>query len=385
MPRTETSPGSSPLAENSREVEQLALPFASGDGRRRQLRGAPNAVLPAGAVEFGGAPAQSAAWPRLLAATLLLVVPWSCDRGNDAAPGFDGPWVLDGKAAPMGMEVQGAGTGSPAGSIVGAVGGRLQPFLDARVEDGRLTFRVARTFNSGTTVESSTVAWLEDGRLRGETIRGDRAGRISWTGRRPDEVTDTEDDSWTASEPVVLLDEVTSPSSQEGSAGLTAWHLPGNSDQAGWVIDDGVLRNVGSAADLRSRLEFWNFELGVEYRISSGGNSGIGLRGRYEVQILDDHDSEPSIHGNGAIYSRIAPSVVASRPHSEWQVFRIRLVGRTVTVVLNGTTIVDRKRIEGITAMARDARESKPGPILLQGDHGPVEFRRIVVTPLVRQ
>src|SRR5207248_3824638 len=124
------------------------------------------------------------------------------------------------------------------------------------------------------------------------------------------------------------------------------------------------------------------FALHVEYKIGAGSNSGIGLRGRYEVQIADDAGKQPSVHGNGAVYGRIAPVVNASKDPGEWQTFDIRLVGRQVTEYLNGIRIIDRQTIDGLTAIAIDANEADPGPILLQGDHGIVEFRKLVLYPL---
>ena len=91
----------------------------------------------------------------------------------------------------------------------------------------------------------------------------------------------------------------------------------------------------------------------------------------------------PNKHSNGALYARIAPSENASKPAGQWQTYDIRLVGRQVTVALNGKTVV-KGEIEGLTAIAGDSNEAAPGPIYLQGDHGPVEFRNIVVTPLVK-
>ena len=316
------------------------------------------------------------AGPRLLAALLAVAVlpTGSCGSGSEPHDyaRFNGHWVLEGDSAPMALEVRGAGTGELTGSIVGAVGGRLQPFLQSSVKKGRLSFRVARQFDSGAVVGSSTVAWFEGDRLHGETTREDTRGTRAWTGRRPDAVDATNDEHWVEQGPVILFD----------GSDLDAWHTGKPGHLEGWEVDAGVLRNVGRAENLTSNENFWNFALHVEYRVSEGGNSGIGLRGRYEVQIYDDFGEEPSIHGNGAVYSRLMPSVVASKPHSEWQAFDIRLVGRVVTVTLNGTTIIDGEVIEGLTAMALDADESDPGPILIQGDHGPIEFRMIVVTPL---
>ena len=307
---------------------------------------------------------------------VFLVTSNSCRPGAEAfdPARLDGRWVLEGESAPMAMEVSGAGTDQLAGSIVGAVGGRLQPFLEPEIREGRLLFRVAREFDSGATVGSNTVAWIDGDRLVGETVRDDREGKRVWAARRPDKVSDNEDGGWIEGSPVTLFD----------GSDLSEWHTERPGQVSGWIVDGGVIRNVGTASDLISNREFWNFLLHAEYQVSEGGNSGIGLRGRYEVQIHDDFGTETSVHGNGAVYSRIKPTLLASEPHTEWQTLDIRLVGRTVTVALNATTIIDRQEIEGLTAMARDARETLPGPILLQGDHGPIEFRRVVVTPLAR-
>ncbi|MFM7858964.1 MAG: family 16 glycoside hydrolase, partial [Flammeovirgaceae bacterium] len=65
----------------------------------------------------------------------------------------------------------------------------------------------------------------------------------------------------------------------------------------------------------------------------------------------------------------------------EWQSYDITLVGRTVTVVANGVTVICNQVIPGITGGAIDSHEDEPGPLFLQGDHGPIEYRNIVVTP----
>src|SRR6185503_18242356 len=111
---------------------------------------------------------------------------------------------------------------------------------------------------------------------------------------------------------------------------------------------------------------FWNFELHAEFRVVKESNSGIGLRGRYEIQILDNYGRKPDEHASGALYSRIVPSVNASKPAGEWQSFDIRLVGRQLTVVVNGTKVIDKGEVEGLTAMANNADEAEPGPITIQ-------------------
>ena len=144
------------------------------------------------------------------------------------------------------------------------------------------------------------------------------------------------------------------------------------------------MKNTAGANNLVSETKFWNYKLHVEFRLGAKTNGGIGLRGRYEVQVLEDFGRPPNTHSAGALYSRIAPSVNASLPPGQWQTYDITLIGRTVTVVFNGKTVIDKGEIEGLTAMANNADEGEPGPISLQGDHGPVEIRKLTVTPLSR-
>lgn len=87
-------------------------------------------------------------------------------------------------------------------------------------------------------------------------------------------------------------------------------------------------------------------------------------------------------HSAGGIYGRILPSTNASKAVGEWQTYDVRLVGRQVTVVSNGVTLIDKQDIEGLTAVAADPNEGEPGPLSLQGDHGTVNFKDIVLTPL---
>ena len=83
----------------------------------------------------------------------------------------------------------------------------------------------------------------------------------------------------------------------------------------------------------------------------------------------------------GGIYGFFAPSSKVSKGAGEWQTFDITLVGRVVTVIFNGERVIDRQTIPGITGGAIDSNEAEPGPILIQGDHGKIEFRKLIVTP----
>jgi hypothetical protein len=167
--------------------------------------------------------------------------------------------------------------------------------------------------------------------------------------------------------------------------GLNTWQTVGPVRTLGWMVKDGLLTNGLGNTNLISEEKFWNFVLDAECRVGRGANSGIGLRGRYEVRIADDADKPLSPQRSGAILGRIAPLQNASLPAGEWQTVSIRLVGRQVTVILNGARVIDRQMIEGPTAMALDTNEADPGPILLEGDHGPVAFRKIIVYPLVQR
>ena len=290
--------------------------------------------------------------------------------------GFNGEWAVEVKPPGRGamwLEIRGAGGDDIQGRFVGGVGGRSQPLLDAEIREGALRFRVERYFeHSQTWGTATTTARLAGDGMEGVTRRHG-GPEIRWSGRRPDVVSDHDDGSWKPAAPIILFD----------GGDLSLWRSTKGKDGQ-WVVLDGVLRNQGKAPNLVTVRKFLNFQLHVEFRVAAGSNSGIGLRSRYEVQILDDYGQPAGIHGNGAVYSTIKPAVNASRPPESRQTFDITLIGRDVTVTLNGRRIIDKQTIRGLTAMAADASEADPGPLALQGDHGPVEFYRIVLTPLAR-
>jgi hypothetical protein len=116
-------------------------------------------------------------------------------------------------------------------------------------------------------------------------------------------------------------------------------------------------------------------------RVPKESNSGVYLRGRYELQIDDASGLEPSSHHLGGLYGFIAPSENVARAATEWQTMDVTLVGRMLTFDLNGTSVICNREIPGITGGAIDSVEANPGPLLLQGDHGPVDYRNIVITP----
>jgi Domain of Unknown Function (DUF1080) len=164
---------------------------------------------------------------------------------------------------------------------------------------------------------------------------------------------------------------------------LDAWTVQHKEKPMGWKIEDGVMTNESHANNLVSQEKFQDFRIQAEYKLEKGSNSGIYLRGRYELQLLDDAGKEPESHGHMAIYARKAPDVNASKQPAEWQSMEATLVGNRVTIVLNGKKVHDNAVIEGLTGGALDANELDPGPIMVQGDHERVWFRKVTVIPIL--
>jgi hypothetical protein len=162
---------------------------------------------------------------------------------------------------------------------------------------------------------------------------------------------------------------------------LTGWK-PTPYGRSYWAVRDGTLVTTATeGANLLTEEKFQDFKLHVEFRIPKGGDSGVFLRGRYEVQIHDDTASGwTSALTNGAIYSFLIPNENASLGPNRWQTFDITLVGRRVTVVHNGKTVIADQIIPGPSGSAIDTDEAAPGPIMLQGEElTTVEFRNITI------
>jgi hypothetical protein len=161
---------------------------------------------------------------------------------------------------------------------------------------------------------------------------------------------------------------------------LTGWKLR-KAGPNGWSVKDGVLINKSPSTDLVTEKNYENFQIRYEYR--SYGNSGVGLRGRYEIQIDDSYGKPAEKHGNGAIYSQLAPSQNVSKPKGEWQTIDATINGDRITVVHNGVKTVNNFQLKSPTGIQYgDRLAGEAGPIILQGDHGPVDFRNIQVREL---
>lgn len=172
---------------------------------------------------------------------------------------------------------------------------------------------------------------------------------------------------------------------------LLGWELVNPNHASGFKVIDGILVNDPAPKEgkkvhygnLKTTREFEDFNLQLEVNVPKGSNSGIYLRGMYEIQVLDSYGKEPDSHNMGALYSRITPSTAAEKPAGEWQQLDITLYKRHLTVNLNGVNIIDNQPIYGPTGGAIIADVFKPGPIYLQGDHGKVKYRNIVLKPIV--
>lgn len=163
---------------------------------------------------------------------------------------------------------------------------------------------------------------------------------------------------------------------------LSGWKISDPEAKVVWTVENGTLVSPGRGPELISDAKFQDFKLHIEFNCAKGSNSGVYLRGRYELQIEDDPQPEGPTMRTGGVYGFLAPSPEQPRKPGEWQSYDITLVGRVVTVVQNGQTIIDQQEIPGITGGALDSHEALPGPIYLQGSEvGHVAFRNIVITP----
>lgn len=177
--------------------------------------------------------------------------------------------------------------------------------------------------------------------------------------------------------------------------GIAGWETMNPKAHFGWSVKDGVLSNRikrkadgkpdGYGANLKTkRADFFDFKLSYDVRVLPGCNSGVYLRGIYEIQVLDSYGKPVDCHNMAALYGRITPRVAAEKPANEWQHVDVTLYKRHVTVVLNGVNIIDNQPVLGCTGGAITSDEFVKGPLYLQGDHSDADFRNIVLTPIVK-
>ncbi|MFT3934023.1 MAG: DUF1080 domain-containing protein [Chitinophagaceae bacterium] len=272
---------------------------------------------------------------------------------------------VNGKDLPSWLEVELSGVKTLVGRYVGT-GGSARPISKVNFADGKMHFVIPPQW------ERSDNDVVVDGVLQGDSLVGTlisvEGKTYNWVGHRAPLLKRDKPVVW--GKPITLFN----------GKDTKGWHTPaGTTNQ--WIAEGGILRSPHSGANLITDETFTDFKLHIEFRYPKESNSGVYLRGRYEVQIEDDKGKEPSSHFLGGVYGFLTPSDMMAKDAGEWQSYDITLIGRMVTVVVNGKTVISNQAIPGITGGALSSREQDPGPLYIQGDHGPVDFRNIVITP----
>ena len=298
--------------------------------------------------------------------SLLALLISSFSAFAQVAP-IEGRWdmtiIVDGKEYPSWLEVVHSGTKRLVGSYVG-ISGSARPVSKVIFKDNKISFGLPPQWEP------------EDNDLNFEgTFEGDKL-----TGTMTDAEGKTHD--WSATRaPLLKRDKAPvwgKPAKLLKQNSLEGWQALGENQ---WTVTNGVLKSPKSGANLITVNKYNDFKLHIEFRCPKGSNSGVYLRGRYETQIEDSKGKLPEKHLMGAIYGFLTPNEMAAKDAGEWQSYDITLVGRMVNIVANGKTIICNQEIPGITGGALDSKEGEPGPLLLQGDHGPIECRNIIITP----
>jgi hypothetical protein len=321
---------------------------------------------------------------------IALFVTATAAFGAQRANPFLGRWALtipDGSAGWLGVTEK---DGKLSASILWG-GGSVLPVNAVKVEGDKLI--ITRLQESGRGSKKTTATETITATRAGDSLNlttvtkranGSESRAANFTGKRIPPLPGKPDLAKVKfGPPIVLFD----------GKNLDAWKLTDPRATSGWSIEDGVLVNKPvqpdpqkhiSYGNLRTVAEFEDFKLKLEVNVSKGENSGVYLRGIYEVQVCDSYGKKLDSHNMGGLYSRITPTVNAEKPPGEWQTMELTLVERHATVVLNGTKIIDNEPLLGCTGGALWSDEFKPGPIYLQGDHTGVKYRNIVIMPVVK-
>ncbi len=283
---------------------------------------------------------------------------------------LEGRWDLEmdfmGKTAPSWLEIKHSGHATLLGRFVFAFGSARPVAEIETYGENKFTFSIPNQWEP----KGSDMIFhgeLVDDQLKGTLIYTD-GSVLHWTGVKAPKLAYTENPKWDKTIKVF------------NGKDLSGWHVDGDKNQ--WMVKDGILTSPESGSNFITDQKFQDFKLHAEFRFPKGSNSGIYLRGRYEVQIVDSEGLEPSDIYIGGVYGFLEPNQNAGKPGGEWQTYDITLIGNRVTIELNGKTIISDAVIPGITGGALDSKEGEPGPFMIQGDHGPVEFRSFEVTPL---
>lgn len=311
--------------------------------------------------------------------------PAKAPKADDPLAGLGGQWSLTLPSGEAGWLDVREVNGKLAADLLWAVGS-ARPIPEPKIEAKALTFTrsIRRPLAPK---EEKAVSYRITMRAEGDVLRCEmkpETGKpVTFTGKRQPPLPPKPDLSRVKfGEPIALFN----------GKDMAGWRVTDAKKLNGWSASDGLLKNdtpkkdfssYGDHANLRTEAEFSDFQLHVEFRLpkDDGGNSGIYLRGLYEVQVTHRDSKMQGISGPGAVFGRIAPAKNAGKPAGEWETYDITLVDRHITVVHNGQTVIDNQPVAGCTGGALLSDVTKPGPIYLQGDHTSVEYRKLQLRP----
>ena len=307
---------------------------------------------------------------------------------NQLATPFLGMW---------GLEIEGGGIGwlhlnEDQGFLDAEllwIGGSVLPVSNVYLADENTLIVTRTNISTKNDDRSHTITHTLRIEKIGDALKGTMSGPrkdgeyvVNFTGKRMPTMPDKPDLSKVVyGQPITLFNE----------KDLTGWELMNPNQKNGFKAMNGTMVNDPaqpengkhiSYGNIRTKQEFQDFNLKLEVNVPKGNNSGVYLRGIYEIQVVDSYGNPLDSHNMGALYSRIQPSLAAEKPAGEWQTMDITLVDRHVTVILNGKKIIDNQPAWGPTGGAMSADVLASGPIYLQGDHGNVSYRNIVLTPV---
>ncbi|WP_454803820.1 3-keto-disaccharide hydrolase [Mucilaginibacter phyllosphaerae] len=284
-------------------------------------------------------------------------------------PDVIGRWDItmekDGKSQPSWLEVQKSGTHTLIGRFTYAFGS-ARPIAEVKPADGKFTFSIPPQWEPGNRNMDFEFE-VSANSLKGTMVYTD-GKTYSFTGVRAPALIRAKAPVW--GKPIRLFN----------GKNTKGFHTDGKNQ---WIVENGILRSLKSGANLISDQKFKDFKLHVEFRYKQGSNSGVYLRGRYEIQIIDTKSGEPEPINNqfSSVYGFLPPNKMMAKNPGEWQSYDITLVGRMITLSANGVEVITRQIIPGLTGGALDANEGEPGPLFIQGDHGPIDYRNIIITP----
>jgi hypothetical protein len=203
---------------------------------------------------------------------------------------------------------------------------------------------------------------------------------------------------------------------------LTGWKLKGDAKRSHWTVGtarlsgdndtqfkvtkdkekpgepgrkEDLVNARSGGVDIYTEEKFGDAIIEVEFMVPKNSNSGVYVMGEYEIQVLDSYGREKLGGGDlGAIYSAAVPKINAAKKPGEWQKFEIHFQAprfdggkktsnaKFLKVILNDQTIHENVEMKGPTPSGVTGKEAATGPLMFQGDHGPVAFRNIRIRPL---